>query len=495
MKTKQTVPHGKLTEQLNWLRRVALELSDDPDDLVQSTAIARLTHTPRPEVPERAWLRRVLTNFHRTGWRSTTRRARWEAVAEAREASTPEALLARAQITRAISRLIFALPEEQRDVVLLRYFEDLTSTEIAERLSTTPGTVRWRLKEALSELRTKLDDEHGGNRSAWLDALVPAMLPKTPANLIGLLGAKVLTLSAWAAVVVAFGVASGRPIAPMVTVAHADAAKPSSVAPPPRVSNAHNFGSVPSVDPASARAPVSAPAGTSAAVAAAVPTAHAPGSDADEADSDQLAIRRELRAMNLEARHCLANHAEIDKVTMVYLELRVVARGGVGRAVDVNIVPPPPEPDPRLLRFADVDACVLDLVRAHAFAAPSHGDVKTDGYVGILRPAGARSPASNPEPKEEIQRALETYRKSMTQFVDLCAKRAGDLPPTSPGIIRVIGSHDAKTINVQLIPSAGEQQFPGVEECIEKMLTPSIAALLEHGESLDLPFDAPPTRN
>ena len=49
-------------------------------------------------------------------------------------------------------RLLAALPEPQRDVVVLRYFHDLGEDEVAEILGCPRGTVKSRLHHALRRL-------------------------------------------------------------------------------------------------------------------------------------------------------------------------------------------------------------------------------------------------------------------------------------------------------------------------------------------------------
>jgi RNA polymerase sigma-70 factor (ECF subfamily) len=62
-------------------------------------------------------------------------------------------------------RALAALPESLRAVVVLRYFEDLTSREIASVLQIPDGTVRFRLLVARRRLRPLLSDapEHAAS--------------------------------------------------------------------------------------------------------------------------------------------------------------------------------------------------------------------------------------------------------------------------------------------------------------------------------------------
>jgi RNA polymerase sigma-70 factor (ECF subfamily) len=57
-----------------------------------------------------------------------------------------------------IRQVLVALPPEQREVLLLGYFEGLTSSEIAERVGVPLGTVKSRVAAALAALRGSLSD-------------------------------------------------------------------------------------------------------------------------------------------------------------------------------------------------------------------------------------------------------------------------------------------------------------------------------------------------
>lgn len=54
--------------------------------------------------------------------------------------------------------VLVALPPEQREVLLLGYFEGLSSSEMAERIGVPIGTVKSRVAAALSALRGALSD-------------------------------------------------------------------------------------------------------------------------------------------------------------------------------------------------------------------------------------------------------------------------------------------------------------------------------------------------
>ncbi|UJR82263.1 sigma-70 family RNA polymerase sigma factor [Sandaracinus amylolyticus] len=68
---------------------------------------------------------------------------------------SPAVLLDRARVAAALA----ALPEAQRDVLVLGYFEGLSSSEIAERLGAPIGTVKSRVAAALKALRERLGEE------------------------------------------------------------------------------------------------------------------------------------------------------------------------------------------------------------------------------------------------------------------------------------------------------------------------------------------------
>ena len=73
-----------------------------------------------------------------------------------------ESELANEQVLRDVKRLMDALPESQRQVVFMRYFQELSFKEIAEQTNVSINTSLGRMRYALMNLR-KLTKEYGVN--------------------------------------------------------------------------------------------------------------------------------------------------------------------------------------------------------------------------------------------------------------------------------------------------------------------------------------------
>ena len=66
-----------------------------------------------------------------------------------------EQTLERERIMRALN----TIPESQREVIMLAYFEGYTQSEMAERLDQPLGTVKTRVRLAIQKLRTVLEND------------------------------------------------------------------------------------------------------------------------------------------------------------------------------------------------------------------------------------------------------------------------------------------------------------------------------------------------
>jgi RNA polymerase sigma-70 factor (ECF subfamily) len=116
----------------------------------------------REGAPFRPWLLRIVANEASNRRRSAGRRTSLALRAATEEPSggaapSPEAALLSAEQRSALLAAVDELPDEQRDVVALRYFLDLSEAEVAETLGIPPGTVKSRTSRALERLRESYD--------------------------------------------------------------------------------------------------------------------------------------------------------------------------------------------------------------------------------------------------------------------------------------------------------------------------------------------------
>ena len=80
-----------------------------------------------------------------------------ELAGEATPSESIEQLVGRNQLSRAVSRAMAALPEEQRTAIILKEYHGLTFQEIADMLDCPLSTVKTRLYQGLSVVRKQLE--------------------------------------------------------------------------------------------------------------------------------------------------------------------------------------------------------------------------------------------------------------------------------------------------------------------------------------------------
>ncbi|HEY7410611.1 MAG TPA: sigma-70 family RNA polymerase sigma factor [Vicinamibacteria bacterium] len=126
-----------------------------------------------------SWLYQIALNACRDRLRRRRRRPQVpldeaeEAVASATAASPDplDAVLAR-DLRQAVAEAVAALPEEQREVIVLKEYQGLTFVEVAEALELPLSTVKTRLYRGLHHMRQSLE-----RRGIHAAEAVPAALP------------------------------------------------------------------------------------------------------------------------------------------------------------------------------------------------------------------------------------------------------------------------------------------------------------------------------
>jgi RNA polymerase sigma-70 factor (ECF subfamily) len=157
-----------LLQEAGWVRRVAARMARDvasADDVAQDVWVQALRQRPDASTTLRGWLAEVTRRLTHTRARAEARRRARELADEAREVDGADRLLEKAELLRQIAQMVGELDEPYRSTVLLRYFEGASAAEIARRQGVPAGTVRWRLKEALDQLRARLSREVDRDRA------------------------------------------------------------------------------------------------------------------------------------------------------------------------------------------------------------------------------------------------------------------------------------------------------------------------------------------
>ncbi|MEM8883487.1 MAG: RNA polymerase sigma factor [Planctomycetota bacterium] len=154
--------------------RALLRDEHEVEDVVQETYVAALEADPPRAGKERSWLAGITRNLARNRQRARARRLRREAAVARPESTTGSTEKLRWQ--QRVVEQVLALAPPYRDVIVLRYFEELPPRAIAQRLDVPVNTVRTRTRRALAQMRGAFDRSYG--RAAWTGALALFFLPK-----------------------------------------------------------------------------------------------------------------------------------------------------------------------------------------------------------------------------------------------------------------------------------------------------------------------------
>jgi RNA polymerase sigma-70 factor, ECF subfamily len=144
--------------------RIAYAIADgEAEDVTQeaATKAMRRLSTVQADRPFRPWYLAIVANEARNRRRSFMRRSalvlRVSNETSARVAETDEVAL-RNERRKVLLDAVAKLRTEDREVLSMRYFAELSEAEMASALGVAPGTVKSRLSRALSRLRTELGE-------------------------------------------------------------------------------------------------------------------------------------------------------------------------------------------------------------------------------------------------------------------------------------------------------------------------------------------------
>ena len=133
----------------------------DADEAAQETFVAAWRALPnfRGDAKFSTWLYRLTTNAAIDVMRREKRHQTvgdGEMMELADDADSPQETVERTEQQEAVQKALATLSEEYREVLLLRYMEELDYTEIDEVLQLPSGTVKSRINRAKAALKTAL---------------------------------------------------------------------------------------------------------------------------------------------------------------------------------------------------------------------------------------------------------------------------------------------------------------------------------------------------
>ena len=152
------------TERVYWHVRRFVNNHEDADDLVQEIFLKIWTALPsfRGEAQLFTWVYRIATNetlnwLRREKVRSALRFTTIDAEMERRIDSDP--FFDGDAADRALSKAVAKLPEKQRQVFILRYYDELPYEEMSAVLGTSVGALKASYHIAQEKVRASLGNE------------------------------------------------------------------------------------------------------------------------------------------------------------------------------------------------------------------------------------------------------------------------------------------------------------------------------------------------
>jgi RNA polymerase sigma-70 factor (ECF subfamily) len=181
----EALPIDRFRDYLRLLARLHLDArlrgKLDPSDVVQQTLLkahlARDQYRGQTSGELAVWLRRILVRTLADAVRDLLREKRsialersLEAAAEqssarlcdwlAAEQASPSAQAVQNEQSLRLAEALEALPEAQREALVLKHLQGLTLTEVAEQMQRSPASVASLLRRGLQQLRQQMPKEN-----------------------------------------------------------------------------------------------------------------------------------------------------------------------------------------------------------------------------------------------------------------------------------------------------------------------------------------------
>jgi RNA polymerase sigma-70 factor, ECF subfamily len=147
--------------------------SAEAEDVAQETFIRAFQALDRFDLsrPMLPWILGIAANLARNRRRST-----WRFFAAIQRLGRDETRLASSDAheheqqwqTQALWHAVQRLRQNDREVIYLRFFLDMSVEETAQTMNTAPGTVKSRLNRALKRLREVIDRDHPDLKDDWI---------------------------------------------------------------------------------------------------------------------------------------------------------------------------------------------------------------------------------------------------------------------------------------------------------------------------------------
>ena len=155
--------YGEALARTAWLMLRDANLAEEEAQETLIAAWQGASHTGE-QTALRPWLFGILLNCCRHRLRSETRRARHEQAAGAQQHSVRDRAATHTdEATAFVAEALTRLDLEMREVIVLRFYQDLSVAETAELLGIAEGTVKSRVSRAVRLLRDMQLRHDGGD--------------------------------------------------------------------------------------------------------------------------------------------------------------------------------------------------------------------------------------------------------------------------------------------------------------------------------------------